>query len=224
MKKITTIIFCAALAACGNAQTGDAQTTREMKSETIQLIEPRESGVTLFNALKDRMSVRAYKDEGLTLEQLSGVLWAAAGQNRPDGKLTAPSALALYPVKVYAVIDNGIYLYDSKGHKLTLVKQGDFRKLAGRQDFVYTAPLNIMYVADLDVYSERMPGMPEEDRLRMASLDAAGYCQNANLWVAAHGMGSVTRGGAHGPEFLETIGAPATYRFVLAQTVGIPAE
>lgn len=224
MKAITTFIFCAVFAACGQAQTKEAKTTREMNSETIQLTVPRENGATLLGALQKRMSVRAYKTDGLTLEQLSGVLWAAAGQNRPDGKLTAPSALALYPIKVYAVIDNGIYLYDSAGHKLTRVKEGDFRKLAGLQDFVFTAPLNIMYIADLEVYSERMANMPEADRLRIASLDAAGYCQNANLWVAANGMGSVTRAGARGADFLETIEAPSTYRFILAQTVGIPED
>ena len=54
-------------------------------------------------------------------------------------------------------------------------------------------------------------------------MDAMGYCQNANLWACANGMASVTRAMAPGPEFLKAIDAPATYRFVLAQTVGIPA-
>lgn len=223
MKKLTTLVFCAIFAACGGqAQTKEAQTTKTMDSETIQLTIPEGNGATLLDALKNRASVRTYKDEGLTLEQLSGVLWAAAGQNRTDGRLTAPSALALYPIRVYAVIDNGIYLYHSKEHKLTLVKKGDFKQLTGLQDFVYTAPLNILYIADLEAYAERLGNMPEEDKLRLCSLDAAGYCQNANLWAAANGMGSITRGGAKGDEFLKTIGAPETCRFILAQTVGIP--
>lgn len=225
MKRIVSLICCVVLAACGGqAQNKHAQTTKTMDSETITLAAPQETGATLLDALKQRASVREYADEGLTLEQLSGVMWAAAGQNRADGRLTAPSAMALYPIKVYAVIPNGIYLYDSKEHKLTLVKKGDFMKLAGLQDFVYTAPLNIMYVADLDAYAEKLGNLPEADKMRMCSLDAAGYCQNANLWVAAHGMGAVTRAGAHGPEFLKAIGAPESYRFILAQTIGIPKE
>lgn len=223
MKKLTTLAICVLLAACaGQPQTKETQTTKTMDSETITLTVPAENGATLLDALKKRSSVRAYTDEGLTPEQLSGVLWAASGQNREDGRLTAPSALALYPIKVYAVIETGIYLYDSKGHRLDLVKQGDFRQLTGLQDFVYTAPLNIMYIADLEAYAERLGDMPEESKLRLCALDAAGYCQNANLWVAANGMGAVTRGGARGDEFLETIGAPDTYRFILAQSVGIP--
>ncbi len=223
MKKTISLICCIVLAACvGQAQNKQAQTTKTMDAETITLAAPQETGATLLEALTKRASVREYADQGLTLEQLSGVLWAAAGQNRPDGKLTAPSAMALYPIKVYAVIPNGIYLYDSKGHKLTLVKKGDYMKLTGLQDFVYTAPLNIMYIADLDAYAGRFADMSEADKLRLCSLDAAGYCQNANLWTAANGMGSVTRGGAQGAEFLKTVGAPESCRFILAQTVGIP--
>lgn len=223
MKKITTILFCALFAACGGGTpTKDVLTTKTMDSETIELTVPEGNSATLLDALKNRASVRSYADEGLTLEQLSGVLWAAAGQNRADGKLTAPSALALYPIKVYAIIDNGIYLYDSAGHRLTLVKKGDYKELAGLQDFVYTAPLNIMYIADLSAYDERFADMAEADRLRLCAMDAAGYSQNANLWTSANGLGSVTRGGAKGSEFLEVIGAPSTCRFMLAQSVGIP--
>jgi nitroreductase len=211
------------MAACGGPtqpkQQSNLQTTKNMDSEFIQLTTPR-SDATLLDALRQRSSVRAYADRDLTLDQLSGVLWAAAGQTRPDGKLTAPSAIALYPIRVYAVTEKGIYLYSSAEHKLTLVKSGDFRELTGLQDFVYTAPLNIMYIADLSVYDGR--NIPEDKVLTMCAMDAAGYCENANLWAAANGMGSVTRAGAHGPEFLTAIEAPATYRFMLAQTVGIP--
>jgi nitroreductase len=224
MKKLMTILAWVAMAACGGStqqqkEQSNLQTTKEMNTEIIQLTTPT-SSATLLDALKERKSVRAYADTGLTLEQLSGVLWAAAGQTRPDGKLTAPSAIALYPIKVYAVLENGIYLYSSAEHKLTLIKAGDFRQLAGLQDFVYTAPLNIMYVADLSVYDGM--NVPEFNMLTMCAMDAAGYCENANLWAAANGMGAVTRAGAHGPEFLVTIEAPASYRFMLAQTVGIP--
>lgn len=232
MKRIIALSLCTLLVACGGSAQTKTQTTKEMNAETIVLPAPQETGATLLSALRKRASTREYTADGLTLEQLSGVLWAAAGENRP-GRLTAPSAMALYPVRTYAVIETGIYLYEANEHKLTLVKKGDFRELTGLQDFVYTAPLNIMYVADISVFGNRWSsgaakpedsegGMPEHEILRVCALDAAGYCQNANLWAAANGMGSVTRAGAKGTEFLKTIGAPASYRFVLAQTVGIP--
>jgi nitroreductase len=236
---ILTIIACATAACIGRAQNNHP-TTDDMKTETISLVAPAESGATLLHALGQRASVRDYAAEGLTLEQLSGVMWAAAGENRPGsngapGRLTAPSAMALYPIRAYAVLPHGIYLYDAPSHTLRRVAEGDHRRLAGLQDFVYSAPLNIMYVADISVFEGRWSsgaarpanaegGMPEAELLRVCALDAAGYCQNANLWAAANGMGSVTRAGARGAEFLAAIGAPASYRFVLAQTVGIPAK
>jgi nitroreductase len=232
MKKVIVLAICAIFAVgCGSAQN-KVKSTNEMNSETIVLTAPQETGATLLTALQNRSSTRDYTAAGLTLEQLSGVMWAAAGENRP-GRLTAPSAMALYPIRTYAVLPGGIYLYDAPEHKLTLVAKGDFRELAGLQDYVYTAPLNIMYIADISVFGERWSsgadkpeseegGMPEHEILRVCALDAAGYCQNANLWAAANGMGSVTRAGAKGDEFLKAISAPASYRFVLAQTVGIP--
>lgn len=243
-KTLISIALCglivATLAAClGRAQSNN-QTTNEMNGEKITLSTPGESGATLLQALQARSSVREYTADGLSLEQLSGVLWAAAGQNRPGvdgapGKLTAPSAMALYPIRTYAVIPGGIYLYDAPSHSLSRVAEGDFRELTGLQDFVYTAPLNIMYVADMSVFGDRWSsgaakpedaegGMPEADILRVCALDAAGYCQNANLWAAAVGLGAVTRAGARGDEFLKAIDAPTSYRFVLAQTIGVPAK
>ena len=192
-----------------------------MDSEVITLLPSQETGATMFNAMKKRASVREYADEGLTLEQLSGVLWAVAGQNRPDGKLTTPSAMGLYPIKVYAILPNGIYLYDSKAHALTLVKKGDYRKMTGTQEFVYTAPLNIMYVTDLELFNKIPVKSTEAERLFMSALDAGHYCQSATLWASGNGMGSVTRGWINGEKFLETIDAPESYRAILAQTIGI---
>ncbi len=245
MKKLSIIfIFGAILGVLAvavyylHSQPIPPQTTDTMNAEKITLTAPAESGATLLQALQTRASVRSYTTEGLTLEQLSGVLWAAAGENRPgingaSGRLTAPSAMALYPIRTYAVVPGGIYLYDAASHSLTRLAEGDFRELAGLQDFVYTAPLNIMYVADMSVFGDRWSsgaakpedaegGMPEAEVLRICALDAAGYCQNANLWAAANGLGAVTRAGARGEEFLKAINAPASYRFVLAQTVGVP--
>jgi nitroreductase len=235
MKKSSlTLTLCAAIAvagtlvACLGRAQSNSQTTHDMNSETISLVTPVETGATLLQALTARSSVREYTADGLTLEQLSGVLWAAAGINRPgvDGapaRLTAPSAMALYPIRTYAVLPGGIYLYDDATHSLTRVLEGDHRRLAGGQDFVYTAPLNIMYVADLAAYVGRYDNLPEADQLRLCSMDAMGQCQNANLWAAGNGLGAVTRAGAPGDEFLKAIGAPDSYRYILAQTVGIPA-
>ena len=59
--------------------------TGVLGAETIKLPAPdADSGVTVMQALKARHSERAFADRDLSLEMLSGVLWAANGFNRPD--------------------------------------------------------------------------------------------------------------------------------------------
>ena len=134
------IFACAALllASCGGTQTaGEQAQTPETKTAVkhgpeIALLKPDpKSGMTVNEALQNRRSWREYAPEALSLEELSGVMWAAGGINRPqDGRLTAPSALALYPIRIYAFFPEGVYRYDAKGQKLVRVTEGDHRNLA----------------------------------------------------------------------------------------------
>ena len=121
------IFACAALllASCGGMQTaGEQAQTPETKTAVkhgpeIALLKPDpKSGMTVNEALQNRRSWREYAPEALSLEELSGVMWAAGGINRPqDGRLTAPSALALYPIRIYAFFPEGVYRYDAKGQR-----------------------------------------------------------------------------------------------------------
>lgn len=62
---------------------------------TVALPPPdREGGTPLMQALARRHSSRAFRAEPLSLQQLSDLLWAADGINRPaDREHTAPSAM-----------------------------------------------------------------------------------------------------------------------------------
>ena len=137
-------------------------------------------------------------------------------------RLTAPSALALYPVRVYAFFAEGVYRYDARTHKLVRVLEGDRRKLTGMQDFVFAAPLNLVYLADRTVYEGR--NIPAEHVRYLCGQDAAGYAENVNLYTAGHGLRSITRGSvpeAGGPR----AGAGALVRGVGAdrRQIGLPA-
>ena len=117
----TKLIACAALlmaACCGSPSARKAAATKtEVKhGPEIVLAAPDTVGGTSVNeALANRRSWREYAAAPLTLEELSGVVWAAAGINRPGtDRLTAPSALALYPVRVYAFFAEGVYRYDAR--------------------------------------------------------------------------------------------------------------
>lgn len=194
--------------------------TEVVMNEEITLMKPApDGGLSIDEALARRRSWREYGPEALSLEELSGVLWAAAGVNRTDGHLTAPSALGLYPITVYAFFPEGVYRYDASAGKLVRVVRGDHRRLTAMQDFAYAAPLNLVYIADLDKYAGR--NMPTEHIRYLCGQDAAGYAENINLYTAGHGLRSITRGSADEAGLLELLQLdPSRYRFALAQTVG----
>lgn len=223
MKK--TLIYLAAMAlmaSCSMKQQTENQTnaTPIEAGNIIQLQTPnKQGGASINEALWNRQSSREYANEPLSLEELSGVMWAAAGINRPDGHLTAPSALALYPIQTYAFLESGVYLYDAKTNTLNRQVEGDYRSLATLQDFANTASLNIVYIADLSVYEGK--NIDANKVAVLCGMDAAGYAENVNLYTAANGLKSITRGGAKAEQILEILQLdPARYAFTLAQTVG----
>lgn len=210
------------LTACATQPAETPAATPVSYGERIELpAPPPTGGLTIDEALWRRCSSRDFTAAAeLSLEELSGVLWAAAGVNRPeDAHLTAPSALALYPVRVYAFLPGGVYRYDAAAHTLTRVIEGDRRAVTGQQPFVAAAALNIVYVADLSVY-ERHPQIPAEQVRYLCGQDAAGYAENANLYAAGHGLKAVTRG-SFSEELLPTLGLdPGRCVVALAQSIG----
>ena len=215
------MLAAVAMTACaGNAGKCEKVATAVTEGAEIVLTQPDlEAGATVNMALKNRCSSREYSAEPLSLEELSGVMWAAAGVNREDGHLTAPSALGLYPIKTYAFLEGGVYLYDAVAHKLVRVAEGDHRPLSARQEFANKAPLNLVYIADMGVYEGR--NMPAEVVRFLCGQDAAGYAENVNLYAAGNALKAITRGSAQSEELLKLLNlCPERYSLVLAQTVG----
>lgn len=208
------------LVACGESQPKEKNATPITYGETIALLQPDLSeGLTINEALSLRASSREYSSEPLTLEELSGVMWAAAGINRPGtNHLTAPSALALYPIETYAFTPEGVYRYDAEGHTLTLVVEGDHRPLSAAQEFAYTAPLNLVYIANLERYEGF--NLTNDKALFLAGQDAAGYAENVNLYAAGHNLKAITRGSLKSDEVLRLLALGESHAVILAQTVG----
>ncbi|MFH1708959.1 MAG: SagB/ThcOx family dehydrogenase [Planctomycetota bacterium] len=183
------------------------------------------SGGSLMQALKDRCSVRSFADTKLTPQQLAGLLWAANGVNRDDGKRTAPAALNKQVVDIYVVLADGVYLYDAVDHQLLPVAQGDHRAKAGRQDFVAGAPVNLVFVADLAKLKDLPPfaaGLPDAEKLKWAYIAAGCQAENVHLYCAAQGLGAVIRGLVDPAVFGPVIGLRPEQTIIMAQTVGVP--
>ncbi|MDD4969484.1 MAG: SagB/ThcOx family dehydrogenase [Paludibacter sp.] len=180
--------------------------------DTIKLLAPDTlGGKPLMQAISRRKSDRQFESRNLTLKHLSELLWVANGVNRANGKRTVPSSMGRYPLQTYAVLANGIYFYNPAKHQLEPVVKGDFRTLAGKQAFVDTAPLNIVFIAK---------GKSATDNFS-AALEDSGYCaQNVYLYCASEGLKCVVRAGAKEAELLKTLGLGDNYKFIIAQTVG----
>ena len=166
--------------------TMNAQDVKQIKLPSPD----KTKGAPVMKAFNDRHSDRTYASEKLTQQDLSDLLWAANGINRPDGKRTAPSCRNLQEIGVYVILPEGAYLYDEKANVLTLLTEGDYRTaVAGGQDFVKSAPVCIVLSADLT----RFGGTINESTKLMASVDVGIVCQNINLACAGLGLATVPR-------------------------------
>jgi nitroreductase len=98
--------------------------------QTIKLNEPnKKRGLPVMEALSVRASVRDWSPQEVGLQDLSDLLWAADGINRPDSKKrTASSAQNAQDVDIYVFLKDGVYLYDAAGQSLVPVAAGDHRQ------------------------------------------------------------------------------------------------
>jgi nitroreductase len=142
----------------------------------IKLPKPRmDGGRPLMEVLKDRKSTRDFSPERLPLQELSNLLWAAFGVNRPEvGKRTAPSARNKQEMDIYVAIPDGLFLYEAKEHTLKPILKEDIREKTGGQPFVKEAAVNLVYVAD---YS-RMEGYTIEQKEFYSACNTGFISQN----------------------------------------------
>lgn len=189
---------------------------------SLALPPPQATGTaTLMHALRSRRSTREFASKPLPRAVLSTLLWSGFGVNRPaSGGRTAPSAHNWQEIDVYAVLPEGAYRYDARDHALRLVVAADLRAATGVQDFVGTAPLNLVYVADF----ARMPDAGAEDRTFFASADAGFIAQNVYLYCATAGLACVVRGLVDRRKLAPLLELRVDQRIVLAQTVGFGTE
>jgi SagB-type dehydrogenase family enzyme len=179
-----------------------------------------DGGKPLMEALEARQSARVFAPDALPAQVLSNLLWAAFGINRADGNRTAPSARNWQEIDIYVVMADGAYVYDAKGHALRPVAGGDHRAKTGTQPYVATAPLNLVYVADI----ARTGQSPAEERDLFTPADAGFIAQNAYLYCASEGLAVVVRGLIDRPALAKALSLRPDQKIILAQTIGYPKK
>ena len=215
-----------ALSACGTTQAtpNDEPSTRAEESEvTYVLPAPQLDGeMSVEAALASRRSRRNFRDEALTKQQLSQLLWAAYGVSlpRPDqpqwsgGLRTTPSAGATYPLEIYAVvglvdgITPGVYRYLPAEHKLVRVVEGDVRAelsdAAVGQRMVREAPVSIFYSAVFERTTERYG----ERGVMYVHMEIGHSAQNVYLQAEAMGLGTCAIGAMMEGQVRELLNLP----------------
>jgi nitroreductase len=178
----------------------------------------RDGGKPLMQALEERRSIREFSDKPLPAQVLSELLWAAYGINRPSGERTAPYWRHVMVTDVYAVMADGVWLYDPTSQALEHHLEADLRAQTGQQDFVGAAPLNLVYVA----HGERMKELSAEERRLYASVDAAFAGQNVYLYCASEGLATVFRGAVDVAKLGSAMKLADGQFVTFAQTVGYP--
>ncbi|HZV46372.1 MAG TPA: SagB/ThcOx family dehydrogenase [Thermodesulfovibrionales bacterium] len=188
----------------------------ELKS--IQLPKPQlDIGRPLMQVLKDRSSSRSFSTEKLPVQVLSNLLWAAFGINRPDtGHRTAPSARNWQEIDIYVAMADGLYLYDAKNHMLQPVISGDIRAMAGTQDFVKDAPINLIYVADFS----KTGNATKDDKEMYSAADTGFISQNVYLFCSSEGLATVVRGSINREALAKAMKLRPDQKIILAQTIG----
>jgi nitroreductase len=131
-------------------------------------------------------------------------------------KHTAPTAVNWQEIDIYAVLGKGIYRYDPHDSTLYPVVKGDLRQQAGTQDYVKTAPLNLIYVADF----AKMKNTEEAKKESYASADAAFIAENVYLVCAAFDMGCVVRASVDREKLSATMKLRPDQKIIFGHTIG----
>ncbi len=196
---------------------GHSQAKIDGEEKTIKLPAPQHKGkLSVEEAIFKRKSIRRYKDELLTLKDVSQLLWAAGGKTI-DGISGAtrayPSAGGIYPLEIYLVAGNveslsdGIYHYKWHDHTIRRLKDGDLRRELTRaalgQGMVLNAPASIVFTA---AYPRTTGRYGTRGEVRYVPMDMGGAGQNVHLQAESLGLGTVIIGAFQDKAVQEILG------------------
>jgi len=199
-------VFLIVFSACIGRASGNQANNSLIKTGDTQLTyilpSPKTDGaISVEKTLANRRSQRRFQNRAISAEQLSQILWAAYGITSPRGGLrTAPSAGALYPLEIYAIVGNvegiepGVYRYISEEHKIVRTVNGDVRNELSRaalgQRMISDAPASVFYSA---IFS-RTTGRYGERGRKYVYMEIGHSAQNVYLQAEALGLGTCAIG------------------------------
>ena len=218
----------------------------------IPLPEPRLEGpVSVEQALSQRRSIRRYSADPLRLADLGQLLWAAQGitqrmEEPPPGfswewrggMRTAPSAGALYPLELYAVVgdvdglDPGVYRYLPTEHAVARVASPEptaapvpddrreaLSDAALRQPAIRNAPATLVLAGVVDRTAAKYGDRAE----RYVHIEVGAAAQNVYLECESLELGTVFIGAFADDAVAGVLGLPGDERVLGLMPIGYPA-
>ena len=162
-----------------------------------------QDGRPIWEVIAQRRSIREFSRQPITFSELSQLIWATQGVTSEASGFefrATPSAGALYPIETYIVVNRvkeispGIYHYNVKEAKLSLLKEGDFGSdlcQAGLdQEMLEEAACVFVWTAIV----ERSKWKYRERAYRYIYMDAGHIGQNLYLAATALNLGCCTVG------------------------------
>jgi len=181
--------------------------------------------VALCEVLLLRRTQRRISDTELQLYQLSRLLWAAFGINRPDqSRRTAPAAPGMQEIGVYVALASGLYLYDPHAHRLEPVVADDIRAAASDGIHAPGAPVTLIFVATLDS-AETLLGTGAgagPGQIFHAALATGFISQNVYLFCAAEGLATAVHTRLDRLALASRMHLAPDQAIILVQPVGLP--
>ena len=196
---VTMAAVTVAVAATGGCATQAPSWVRASTahySKQVALPAPATHGaMSLEQAMDLRRSQRSFRPVQLPLATIGQLLWAGQGITSSDGKRTAPSAGALYPLELYVVTPTTVMHYLPRGHRVEIRSAPDLRRpletAAFGQAPVGAAP-DIIVIAAAPARTRAKYGARAD---AFVEREAGHAAQNILLEATARGLAAVPIGG-----------------------------
>jgi SagB-type dehydrogenase family enzyme len=189
--------------------------------------------MSLDQALRQRKSIRSFRDKSISQGRLSYLLWASTGIQRIEHGYefrTAPSAGALYPIETYVIVNSvrgleaGVYHYSIKSHELEFINEGDCRQAISAAALGQGMCAGAAAVFVWSAVFERCKWKYGQRAYRYIYLDAGHIAENLALAAVSLNLGSCAIGALYDDEVNSIIGIDGVEESVLYMTaVGVPA-
>ena len=163
------------------------------KTTVVKLPAPNKTGgMPLNEAATLRHTEREFTDAVITPQELSDLLYVAAGVNRDNGLRVYPVGKGVQDMFVYVFNKEGVYKFDAPSHSLELITEGDHRQDTGTPTYIGRAAVNLVYVQDINLWNAE--DKPRETIERWGFAHTGAIMQNVYLFAASKGWNSAVRG------------------------------